>query len=160
MLRYPAHWAVATTRTRSELVAAENLKAQGFTYYLPMFVNHVTQRPQVLFPGYIFVLVVDRWRALRSTIGVVSLLMSEDGARPAELRAHEMAGLRARENSDGYLVLEPFCRGQPVVVGKGAMKDKVGLFDGMTVRDRCRVLMNMIGQSTRVEVSVRDLIAA
>jgi transcription antitermination factor NusG len=160
MLRYPAHWAVATTRRRSEGIAAENLKAQNFTHYLPMFVNKSSLKPQVLFPGYIFVLVVDRWRALRSTIGILTLLMSEDGARPAELRAHEMASLRARENSDGFLVLEPFRHGQPVVVGKGAMKDKTGLYDGMTARDRCRVLMNMIGQSTRVEVSVRDLIAA
>jgi len=76
-------WHVIYTRPRSESLALQHLKRQGFTAYLP---RHRKQRRHArradlisapLFPRYMFVLIdaaTASWWSIRSTIGVNAII--------------------------------------------------------------------------------------
>jgi transcription antitermination factor NusG len=57
------------------------------------------------FNGYLFVRVVDRWRILERTIGVLSVV--KFGAAPARCPDEEIAKLIARTDADGIIRLPP-----------------------------------------------------
>jgi hypothetical protein len=61
-------WAAARTRSNQEAYAAEHVTRAGFEVLAPK----TPKGP--LFHGYLFVLVVDRWRVLERTIGVLGLV--------------------------------------------------------------------------------------
>lgn len=149
-----AVWAVARTKSGCEDIAAENLKNQSIPHYLPKFVDQRTQRKRILFPNYIFVSIVDEWRRVRSTRGILDFLMAGDA--PGQIQAHEMRNMKSREIEAGLLVLEPYKQDQPVIVKRGPAKDQLAVFDGMTSAERCRVLLGWL----KVELPVRDLVAA
>src|SRR3954466_4716419 len=104
-----ARWYVVQTRPHAELEAQEHLRRQGFTTYLPKLIKsrrharrvETVSRP--LFPRYLFVLIDtanQRWRAVRSTMGVISLVGGEEG--PTPLRPGVVEALREQEGEDGF----------------------------------------------------------
>jgi hypothetical protein len=58
--------------------------------------------PSPLFPGYLFVRVVDRWRAFERSLG---LALVKFGAAPARCPDAEIAKLIARTDPDGVVRL-------------------------------------------------------
>lgn len=152
-------WAIARTKPCRETTAAANLKRQGFEYYLPRYMASDQPKPQILFPGYIFIDIFDEWRAVRSTIGILDFLYTAED-KPAELRPADMALLRGRETGVGILVVEPFKPGQRLRVVRGWAVDQLVVFTGMSAKARCKVLLDMLGVAAKVDLPSRDLVAA
>ena len=159
--------AVVLTLPNRERTTAERISHLGFETWLPLI--NVTRAGRVccepLFPRYLFVWIVDAWRAVKNTVGVVDVL--RNGEFPGFVPDHTpqrtgILDLRARERN-GVIVLESkqrFVSGERVRVETGVMSGQTGLFWGMTGAERCRVLFDMMGQLAPVEVNEVALSAA
>ena len=82
-----AYWACARLMPQREALACHCLGLAGFTVYLPRLREQrvsrgrrITAKPP-LFPGYLFLQVVNGWWDARWSAGVHGLIM--DGALPA-----------------------------------------------------------------------------
>lgn len=150
-------WFVLRVQSRRERWAAENVERQagqyGTEYYLPMI-----SEGECLFPGYLFVRTGHgAWRFLEGTYGVIEVLKS--GERPAVLRPDEMGHIRRLEIDGTGLVRLPnvFERDELVRVQDGPFIGYTGLVEGMSARDRVRVLLGVMGRETPVELHISQL---
>ena len=163
------NWYVVQTHPHSESRAALHLSRQGFEVYLPKYLKrrrHARKSADVavpLFPRYLFVAIdqmTQRWRSINSTIGVTRLVCT--GSAPAELPPEFIAGLRQREDGQGFVqqlqcVLSP---GDKIRVVEGAFSDFLGLFEGMTADQRVAVLLDLLGRKVRVIMDAEVIEAA
>jgi transcriptional antiterminator RfaH len=149
-----SYWAVVHTQSRHEDMVCVQLARAEFEIYLPRI--KLENRISPLFPGYLFVHIVDRWYPVRWTRGVIGLLPI-----PAQLQEKTMTDIRKREGRDGFVKLPSpanrLRKGQQVRITRGSFEGQIALCEGMSGRDRVRVLLNMLGQSVRVELSGHDL---
>ena len=162
-----SQWFVANTHVNSETAAAEHLRRQGFSVYLPLYKKlrcHARRKEWVtrpLFPRYLFVGVVAvnrRWRAINSPIGI-SHLISFDG-EPASISHDIIKGLRAREDESGIVSLAaalPFKKGDPVKLLGGALTDRTGLIDSVDNKMRVTVLLDLLGRQLRVRAPIETV---
>lgn len=155
-------WSIAQVYPPNLKKAEHNLSRQGFDFYSPMYIKKQrlfgSQRLP-LFPGYVFVYIVDQWRALLSTYGVSGLLLS--AGEPAKVPADVVDNIKARE-VDGVVVLSKsrFYVGQQVQVKSGPLGYELGtIHEGQRDRDRVKVLLNLLGRSCVVAVEEDNLVA-
>lgn len=162
-----AHCAVLQTYPFADKKVGRKLREQGFEYYNPKFNEKiklkrggVTFRRMQLFLGYMFVWIESDWFPLKSTPGVIGLLMSGD--KPAAVPNSFIEALRARENEAGNIELDrhKFHLGQSVQVQRGPFAYELGLYDGQSPRDRACVLLRCLGASRRIEMDEDNLVAA
>ena len=163
-------WYVVHTHARAEATAAAHLERQGFQTYCPKYLKRrsharrVTTEPAPFFPRYIFVAIdlgSQRWRAVRSTIGVSYLVGWEKG--PASVGDTVVADLRAREDASGFIPQKDtsnFRRGDCVRFRNGAFSAVSGLFDCMTDSGRVAVLLDLLGRKVRVVLNGTAISAA
>jgi transcriptional antiterminator RfaH len=162
-------WFVVQTQVNAEAKAARNLLKQGFEIYLPRYLKRRSHARKVdnvavpLFPRYMFVRIdtaTQRWRAIQSTFGVASLVLT--GSEPAPVPPQVLHSLRAREDESGYVKLDKrpkFALGDRVRVIAGAFAESLALFDGLADRDRIVVLLDMLGRKVCVSIEA-DMVAA
>jgi len=154
------YWAAARIRTDQTKRACWHIERQGFEVYSPKCrPSRRSVRIVPLFPGYLFVCIVDRWHCLLGTYGVIDLIRSGD--LPARVREDEIQRMRRQEGCDGVIEL-PLLRfkpGERVRVTRGAFVDRVGLCAGLSARDRVRVLFQIFEREVPIELHERDLIA-
>lgn len=155
-------WYVARTHARAEAQAMAHLARQGFQTYLPRVrkrrrhARRVDMVTAPLFPRYLFVAfdrTRDSWRAISSTIGVAQLLCM--GETPLAVPEGVVAAIRARQGEDGLVALAPeprFEKGAMVRIVAGPMSRQIGLFDGLSERDRVVVLLDLLGREIKVEM--------
>ena len=155
-------WYVVHTHARAEAMAREHLERQGFETYLPCYLRRrrharrVEEVPAPLFPRYMFVTFDPgrvAWRPILSTIGVSNLL--SEGERPLPVPEGVVEEIAAQENDDGLVSMareEPYRRGDMVRVTGGPMGGLIGLFDGLSDRERVWVLLDLLGRQLRVKV--------
>ena len=154
-------WIVARTVTGREKWAAENVARQAHDFYLPRLhaprLNH-PDRVEALFPGYLFVKIVDRWRFLTGTFGVVDVIMA--GERPAKLNESEVEWLRSLEGPDGVIALpevdDAYHAGERLRVRVGGVWVSA-VCAGMKSAERVYVLLDALGKATRADASTRDV---
>lgn len=170
MTEVESRWFAVQTQSNRENKAAQNLKQQGFQFYLPRYLKRRSHArkieivPAPLFPGYLFVqvdLATQRWRAIQSTIGVLRLVTN--GGEPAPLQTEIIDAMRQREDNKGFIVLNQkplFNRGDKVRVLGGAFTDAAGLFDGLADRERVAILLDLLGRKVRVLLDVNMVVAA
>jgi hypothetical protein len=102
------YWSVVRSLPRREAFAAERLRMDGgFEVFLPLVQTKRAFTP--LFSGYFFCRIVDRWRSINSTLGVLCLVRVGDC--PARCPDHEIASLKAMIDGHGYVRL-PEARGR------------------------------------------------
>jgi transcriptional antiterminator RfaH len=160
-------WHVIYTRPRSESLALQHLKRQGFTAYLP---RHRKQRRHArradlisapLFPRYMFVLIdaaTASWWSIRSTIGVNAIICQGD--RPLPMQPGVVEELIDRENEEGFVCAGPnlnLRKGDKVRVERESLCDQVGLFEAVTDKDRVIILLNLLGRQVRALVPTEDV---
>jgi transcriptional antiterminator RfaH len=162
-------WYVVHTHPHAEAKAAAHLTRQGYSVYLPRYLTRRRHARRVdavakpLFPRYLFVAIdrlAQRWRAIRSTVGVAHLVCH--GEQPAVLPHAIIDDLLRRQNETGFVQLDlrpAFSRGDKVRIVDGVFAASLGLFDGMTDRERVAVLLNLLGREVRVVLD-SDAIAA
>lgn len=161
----PMGWCVALSRPNSEHRAQLHLERQGFVTYVPRFNERVAiggkkvLRPRPLFPRYLFIQqLLGRWRSITGTIGVAQLLCVDD--KPMTMPDAEIEKLKAREHN-GFVVLdaEPkFKPGQSVRIANGELAGMLGLYSGMSARDREIVLLNILGRMCKTELAVGSVL--
>jgi transcription elongation factor/antiterminator RfaH len=159
-------WGVVRTMTAQEDCARLHCARQDFETFLPKFRSYVLskggRRPVVrcLFPGYLFVKIVDHWYSLRGTRGVIDVL--RDGDKPAAVPESEIHYLRERYGESGAyeITASRFRSGQSVRAVSGVWRDNVGTFESLGARDRVHVLFEMMGRKVPVELGERELAAA
>ena len=165
-----ARWYVVHTRTHAESKAAQHLQRQGFGIYLPRYRKRRRHGRRVdtiaapLFPRYMFVTVdvaLQRWRAIQSTVGVARLVCN--GIGPAAVPDTVIDGLKRGEDEDGFIRLNPrpqFAPGDKVRIVDGVFASSLGLFEGMTDRERVTVLLDLLGRKVRVKLDTDFVTAA
>lgn len=164
-----AKWHVVLTHAHAEEKAELNLRRQGYAVFFPRYRKRRRHARRIeivsapLFPRYVFVLVdraKQRWRAIGSTFGVAYLVCHGD--EPAVVPDKVIAELQEREDSEGLVNLDApmFTPGASVRVRSGAFGDSLGLFEGMTDRERVAVLLDLLGRKVRVVMGVEAIEAA
>jgi len=107
-----------------------------------------------VFPGYILVEMLmndDTWYVVRNTPGVTDFVRS--GTKPIPLRQEEVDKILKRMEAEAPKIKVSFKEGQKVRIVDGPFEDFMGSVDAIdTDRARVRVLVNMFGRETPVEV--------
>jgi transcriptional antiterminator RfaH len=160
-------WAVAQTSSNRESYVAERIAESGFEIFMPQTRMRINgdSRIVALFPGYLFVRIIDRWRAVTKTAGVLGLIMS--GEQPARCPEDEVEAIKSQMRN-GLVRLPkpapkprvlPFKLGQAVRIISGSFCGFEAIFDGMSARERELVLLDMLGRKARVELAPGDGLA-
>lgn len=168
--QFSTRWYVVQTHPHGEGKAVVHLERQGFRTYLPRYLKrrrHARRTENVaapLFPRYLFLEIdmeIQRWRSIQSTIGVSHLV--SNGGEPASVSDRVINELRQNEDESGLIRLNirpRFTRGEKVVLLDGAFSGCLGLFEGMTDRDRVMVLLDLLGRKVRVVLDVEAVAAS
>ena len=163
-------WYAVYTQPHGEAKALDHLARQGYSVYLPRYrrwVRHARQRRVVsrpLFPRYVFVGLdreAQRWRPIRSTVGVLGLVSSGD--EPVAVPSGIIDTLRRREREGGFDLLSPvqsLRHGDAVRVIDGPFQDLVGRLLGVADHERVFVLLDVLGRSVRASVAALAVEAA
>jgi transcriptional antiterminator RfaH len=163
-------WYVVQTQPNAENKAVVHLARQGFETYLPRYLKRRRHARRVdlvgapLFPRYLFVAInmrVQRWRSIYSTVGVTRLVCAGD--KPISVAEPVVAMLKQRENADGFIKLDArprFHVGERIRVLDGIFTDCIGLYDGMSDRDRVAILLDLLGRKVRVLMDADGVAAA
>src|SRR5580704_10508080 len=95
------YWSVARTLPQREAFAAERLEEAGYEVFLPRIKTRRASEP--LFHNYVFVKIIDQWRAVDRTLGVLRIIRFGD--QPARCPDWEVAALRSRIDSTAFVRL-------------------------------------------------------
>ena len=158
-------WFLVQTKPNGHRLAERNLNRQGFETFLPLqevtkrrasrFVNDL--RP--LFPGYMFMAFdLDKapWRKINSTLGV-SRLVSFDHT-PKAVPLPLVTGLMLRCDREGKLLPpKTLHAGDEVELLTGPFAKFVGTVENIDADQRIWVLLEFMGQQTRVKVAHEHL---
>lgn len=141
-----------------EKFAAERLRTdQGFEVFLPLV--QMKRASQPLFPGYLFCRIVDRWRVINSTLGVLALVRVGDS--PARCPDHEVDSLKALVDGHGFVRLPDrpasparrvFEKGAAVKIVGGPLRGVDALHSGMSAAEKEILLISMLGAARQVAV--------
>lgn len=158
-------WILVQTKVRRERYADANVRAQGLETLMPMAqtiqsVNgKVKKKAAPLYPGYLFVKIKYEWWFLRSTYGVVTVVMM--GGQPVKVPIKIIRHLRKQMGKEGVITIEEderFKKGQKVRIRlKGPLEDVVGIYQETTPEGRIRVLLEILGKETMKELRERDV---
>jgi len=148
-------WAVVQTEAMREIAVIALLERLGLSIYFPRI--KIRKRITGLFPGYLFVQLGAQWYPVLWTPHVIRLLMAGD--RPARLDDAIVAELRRREVGGFVRMPKPprLHHGQRVKVVRGSFDGQIGIYDGMSGRDRERVLLELLGRKVRLELASADV---
>jgi transcriptional antiterminator RfaH len=149
------HWLVAQTKHRQEGRAVQRLEQQGFRVYCPKIPKYgrlgEAVGNQVLFPGYCFV--EDHGMSIisiKSTPGVIGLIVFGHEGKPAKLSDSELEAIRAAEAFHREKVLG-IKHGDTISVIDGPFKGFKGLYSKRS-KDRVEVLLVLLGQEQRIQI--------
>ena len=167
-----AIWSAVRLQPYREQLALSELARAGFETYAPRILRRRYAKGRkietmpLLFPGYVFVLIVLQWHAARFAPGVIGLIM--DGERPARVPDSVIDEFRGREHN-GVIMLPKKLQLAPgsdfqindgLRIQTGPMRGLFGLYAGQAPHDRIKVLMQLFGSVRPVEVGVADVIRA
>lgn len=145
-------WGVAVTRPNYERFVANHLTQQCVETYLPRFKQD--GKEQILFTRYLFVRLENSWHLVLRTLGVVDLL--RNGLKPATVSDSVIDELRAREDRKGFVQLPTrLLIGTRVRVLHGPFAGQLGLYRGMTSKQRESVLLSVLG--CKLDLAVGNL---
>jgi transcription antitermination factor NusG len=98
-------WAVVRAVPHHDRLAAECVAMAGFETFTPKIRVKLESRRRTtpLFPGYFFTRIVDQWRVLERTMGVLSVV--KVGTTPSRCPDEEIAKLIERSDPDGVIRL-------------------------------------------------------
>jgi transcription antitermination factor NusG len=154
----PAFWGVVRSLPKREAFAAERLRMDGgFEVFLPLVQTKRASQP--LFSGYFFCRIIDRWRSINSTFGVLCLVRIGDC--PARCPDREIEALKAMVVG-GFVrlpeappppVRRQIAVGARVRIASGLFGGMSGLYAGQSTRERELVLLNVLGGQRPVAIA-------
>jgi transcriptional antiterminator RfaH len=159
------NWFLLQLKPNGQRLAERNLQRQGFETFLPM--HEVTERRSTrfmtnfrpLFPGYMFVAFEAAsapWHKINSTMGV-SRLVSMNG-NPQSVPLDIVSGLMSRCDASGKLLPpQNLNAGDQVELRSGPFSDFIATVESIESDRRVWVLMDFMGQRTRIKVTSDQL---
>ena len=162
-------WYAVHTHPRAETKAVTHLKRQGFDTYLPLFLKRRSHSrridwvPSPFFPRYLFVGMNTekvRWRSVRSTVGVASLVCS--GEKPLKVPSDVLRMLRSREDEHGFVrlgVRSTVKAGDEVHIIDGALGNLFATVKEIHGLDRVTLLLRLMGRQVSVNTSLERISA-
>lgn len=163
-------WYAVYTQPRNEDQAQQHLARQGFEVFLPRYLKRrsharkVSIVPAPLFPRYLFVAFnssQQRWRAIRSTRGVVDLV--SNGDTPITVPEGIIAEIECRRDADGYVVLARHVglkRGMKIRIDAGPFAMQEAIFEEQRDEDRVIALLSLMGREVLVQLPIRAVVPA
>ena len=158
-------WYLIQFKPNSHGLAERNLHRQGFETFLPMQkitrrkISRFTNDLKPLFPGYMFVSSNPspaHWRMINSTIGVSKLISLE--GQPKPLPTQLISGLMLRCDASGILLPpDSLSEGDSVEMLTGPFTNFIATVDTIGPEQRIWVLLEFMGQKTRMQVSASQL---
>jgi len=159
------HWYLIQFKPNSHRMAERNLQRQGFETFLPMQkitqrkVSHFVSDAKPFFPGYMFVSVNSElapWRTINSTVGVSRLVNFDGNPKPLPLQL--ISSLMQRCDAAGAMLpLNRFNEGDSVEMLTGPFANFIAKVDTIDPGQRIWVLMDFMGQKTRMQVTADQL---
>lgn len=159
-------WYVIQIKIKQEKIALENLAAQGYTTYNPMFLKHVMLKglpvtvTVPLFSGYMFVefdIKKDKWKSICNTQGVYKLLTAKEHSCEALPRGFIEEMLR-RSDADGVVqenkivkLFKDFHVGENVEIIDGPFKDFKGIVDKVE-KNKISILFDLLGGKNSIRL--------
>ena len=162
-------WYVVHTKVRQEQLACDNLARQGYAVYFPKIKQlkrlrgRQTAHLEPLFLRYIFLQPEAASHSIspvRSTLGVTALVRF--GQEPAVMRPETLRAIRefeTRRNEARDEDISPFQPGVQIRVAAGPLAGMEGLVSDVS-NQRVIVLMQLLGNDTRVSLSQHQLLVA
>jgi transcription antitermination factor NusG len=158
----PAFWSAVRSLPHREAYAAERLRRDhGFEVFLPLVQTKRASQP--LFRSYLFCRIVEQWRIINSTFGVLCLVRVGDC--PCKIPDYEIQALKARADASGIIRLPPpppehkYKNGDRVKIIAGQFAHFDAIHTGLSAKARERVLISILGGRREVTVA-SHLIAA
>ena len=159
------HWYLLKTKPNGHTIAFENLKRQGFDVFLPLIVKTTKKNGKFLdvkvplFPGYLFMgTSIDPipWKSVNGTRGVSSAVTLDGVYR--SVSAQIIGGLQRRCDKDGVIQnLNDIVLGDLVKIERGPFSEFICTVDQIRDHRRAWVLIDLLQQQTRAEVSLDDI---
>ena len=158
-------WYLIQTKPNARRTACDHLKRQGFDVFLPL-INKTTKKNKKfadtttpLFPGYLFMgTSIDPvpWKSINSTRGI-SKAVTLDGVYRS-VSAPIIAGLQHRCDGDGVIQqLNDIALNDRAKIERGAFAEFICTVEQIKDDQRARVLIDLLQQQTRAEVSLDDV---
>jgi transcriptional antiterminator RfaH len=160
-----SQWYLAQVKPNCAAVAQRNLERQGFACFVPLErytlrrAGRFVSQTRLYFPGYLFVSFRPSsapWRAITSTHGIAQMVRF--GGQPAAVPAQIVSELQAACDHEGCITEQaPLAAGDDVRIAHGPFAGFAGRVDQAAPEQRLWVLLDVMGQATRVSLSSRDL---
>jgi len=157
------HWYALYTKPKKEHMVAAHLEEQGVEIYLPTVQRKVRRRDRpdrvVYFPCYLFAR-LDFTVVPRSSIawmpGIRRIVAF--GEQPAVVADDLVRLIRSRLESIEEVGYGRLRQGDPVRIRSGPMRDLEAVFErAVPSADRVRILLEVMGRMTPVEIDYSDL---
>jgi transcription antitermination factor NusG len=130
------------------------VKGQGLKTFLPMMRKPGKKwQTEAMFPSYLFVLIDGPWHFLKGTFGVTNLMATGD--KLSRIRTSIIDRMMAQQDEDGIMMLphsRKLIKGEQVVIESGSFQTQLVVYDGDSIADRVRVLLNFMGQTVPLEI--------
>jgi len=157
-------WYVIYSKPHQEHRALLNLERQGYECYLPWIkVNklkkgRVEEVNEVMFHRYLFIRLrqdqlAKSWGPIRSTLGVVSLVMIGNIAQKVNNSIIDDIRNLTFKNP----VKKPFNAGDHVSVKEGPFKGLNGIFQIENGKDRVMILIELLGNLVPLKIPIYHL---
>ena len=158
-------WFVAHCKPNACYIAKINLERQGFKTFLPQLA--LTKRKKTefqreltpLFPSYIFILFNMeslKWASINNTLGIKSLISADK--IPQAISSNFIHSLMARCDDKGVIQTnQEIVTGQEIKINKGPFSQSIAVVDQVDAKERVTLLLNMMGQKTKVTVDRKIL---
>ena len=151
-----AFWSVVRSLPKREAFAAEQLGLRGYETFLPLIPTKRASAP--LFAGYFFIRIIEQWRVVNRTLGVLCLVRVGDC--PARCPDNEVDALRSRTDATGVIPLPPpapkarhvFAKGERVKILAGPLQGFAALHTGLSAAEKEILLIGMLGAQRRIAV--------
>jgi transcriptional antiterminator RfaH len=162
-------WSAVRLQPHRERLALAELTRAGYETYCPRILHRRVahgrriETTPLLFPNYIFVVIVLQWHTARFAPGVASIIM--DGVKPARVPDAVIDELKARER--GGIIMLPkkpqlapdagFQVNERLRIRTGPLRGLFGLYAGQAPHDRIQVLMQILGAVRPIEFAAGDV---
>ena len=159
------NWYLLQTKPNSHVTACENLRRQGFDVFFPLINKTIKKNGKFLdfkaplFSGYLFMgSSIDPvpWKSVNGTRGVSKAVTLDSVYRPVS--AHIIEGLQSRCDECGVLrQLNDIVAADRVKIERGPLAEFVCTVDQIKDDKRAWVLIDILQQQTRADVSLEDV---
>ena len=157
------NWYLVFTKPREEEKAKINLENQGFKSFMPKISlveegEELSSKVELMFPRYIFTKLKTEntnWIKINSTYGVSKIVSY--GGKPAYIPESLVNDLKVKCGEGGILeqkkIFTNYEKGDQIFIKDGIFKGKDAIFLSYKGKDRVRVLLEIISQSSVADIS-------